>query len=115
MTTKSFPIKTGDRLPLLRYVPINGDGSFPDLTSATVVFNMSTSTGAPLIERSAAAIVDVTIGAETRQAFQYAWGASDTATPGNHNAEFEVTFPGGLPLTYPNDGYLIIKIGPDLG
>jgi hypothetical protein len=115
MTTRSFPIKTGDRLPILRFVPINGDGSYPDLTGATVVFNMSTSAGEALINRAAATIVDVTIDGVTRQAFQYAWGASDTATPGQHQAEFEATFPGGLPLTYPNDGFLIIKIGSDLG
>ena len=106
----SFPIKTGDRLPRLRYELRNGDGTQPDLTGASVVFNMDDAQGAKILTRAAATIVST-----SPPVVEYAWAAGDTTIPGLHNAEFEVTFPGGLPATYPNRGYIQIEIGADLG
>lgn len=115
MTTKSFPIKTGDRLPKLQFIPVNPDGSDPDLTGATVVFNMTGPDGTAVVNRAAVTVVDVTVGAEVRKAFEYDWQTGDTSTSGLHRAEFEATFPGGRALTYPNRGFITIDISADLG
>lgn len=47
--------------------------------------------------------------------FSYAPVATDVATAGDYKQEWEVTFPGNKPLTFPNGSYNIVKILPDLG
>ena len=54
------------------------------------------------------------LGAAADGVVEYAWAAGDTDTAGTHLAEFQVTFPGGLPATYPNRGYLLVEITADL-
>jgi hypothetical protein len=71
--------------------------------------------GTTVINRAAVTVVDVTVGAEVRKAFEYDWQAGDTAASGLHRAEFEATFPGARALTYPNRGFITIDISADLG
>jgi len=41
---------------------------------------------------------------------QYLWQAADTDTPGLFDGEFEITFPGGQIITFPNYRYFTILI-----
>ncbi len=44
----------------------------------------------------------------------YAWGLTDTATPGDYLAEFEVTWTGGKKQTFPSPGYVTVYVSPEL-
>lgn len=43
------------------------------------------------------------------------WQAADTAVAQNLRVEVQATWPDGTVQTFPNDGYVIVKIVPDLG
>lgn len=40
---------------------------------------------------------------------------ADTDTAGRFEAEFEVTYADGAVETFPNDGFIVVQIGPDIG
>lgn len=105
-----FSIKRGDRLPRLAYQLISPTGAIADLTGCTVVFNMQSADGSSKIARAPVTITGVLTGE-----VEYSWAILDTYIAGAFLGEFEVIYPGGLPMTYPNSGYIKIDIAPDLG
>ena len=106
-----FYIKKGDRLPAFTGIVKDGDGVIVNLTGCTAKFIMSKIPGGiPVVNASATIVPPPTSGQVS-----YAWGATDTATAGTYYAEIEVTFPGALLETFPNDGYATVIIGTDLG
>ena len=101
--TEIFNIKQNDTSPALRYTL----DPLVDLTGSTVVFNLrARATGVVKIARAVAAI----IAPATDGVVQYDWAAGDTDTPGIFEGEFEITFTDSAIETYPNDGYLTVKI-----
>lgn len=105
----SFTLKRGDLLPILKVKAIApGVGGPLDLTGATAKFKMRTSAGASVIDATAT-ITDAVNGK-----MEYAWVSGDTATIGSYRAEFEITYPGPVVLTLPNNSYLPIEIISDL-
>ena len=46
---------------------------------------------------------------------RYAGQAGDTDTAGVYNAEFEVTYSDGSIESFPNDGWITVTVGDDLG
>jgi hypothetical protein len=107
MTT--LPMKSGDRLPEIATQLIGPDGVHLNLTGCTVTFTMRTATGRVLINRATA-----TITQETQGRVKYVWQAGDTAVIGTHDIEWIVTYPGGLELTVPNQGYDKVTISARL-
>ncbi len=104
---ETFTIKRGDTSPTLQYEL----SPTPNLTGATVVLNMKTTSGTATITRAA---VDV-VGDATDGIVEYEWISADTDTVGVYNAEFEVTYSNGKIETFPNDGYIRVKVYADLG
>lgn len=105
--SEQFFIKRGDTAPSLSYTlsPV------VDLTGADVVFSMRVKDRSPaLIARATAVIVDAAAAV-----VRYDWAAGDTDTAGRLEAEFEVTLPDGSIATYPNYGYILVRIGEDIG
>jgi hypothetical protein len=97
-------IKTGDLLPPVRGTCLDGNGKPQPLTGGTVRFHMFDSRGNVLID-APAVVVDALAGK-----VQYNWQPGQTDVAGIYKCEFEVTFGGTMPLTFPNDGYGRITI-----
>lgn len=102
-----FTIKRGDTSPAIVYAlsPV------VNLIGATVVFNMRGEAGAPEVVRASASVV----GDPMKGTVSYLWQPADTAQVGTYRGEFEVTFADGTVETFPNNGFIHIRVGEDLG
>lgn len=99
----NFIIKRNDVGYQLNYQLTNDDGSFPDLTGASVQFNVGDNVS--LIISNPAIIVT-----PSSADVSYTFTNKDTLVSGNYIAEFQVTFPNGNILTYPRSGYIVVNI-----
>jgi hypothetical protein len=115
----AFEIKQGDRRPLF-VVILKDDFGEPteavvNLTTATsAVFNMRVVNGGTVkISRQTAAITNAAGGEVT-----YSWGASDTDTIGNYEAEVEIIWNDGKAETFPGGpgggNYFAVTITDDI-
>lgn len=104
-----FTLKTGNTSPALRCILRDAAGLAVPLTGAAVVFSMATHKAVAVITRRPCAIVNAAAGE-----VQMNWQAGDTAAPGAYNAEFEVTYAGGGVESFPNEGYLVVRIAQGL-
>lgn len=109
-------MKTGDRAPDLTRTLLDGDGNPADLQGATVRFLMRRR-GSRLAKVASAAtnaqVIDGSDGSKGK--VSYAWVAADVNEPGLFNAEWEVTFAGAKPETFPNGRYLSVLFTEGLG
>lgn len=95
-----FTIAQGDTGPPLLCTLTDQTGAPANLTGATIKFHMADKadgTGNTITNASA-----VIFGTPTNGQVQYNWVALDTATPGTFFGEFEVTYAGGMIVTFPN-------------
>lgn len=98
MTVSEFTIRQNDTSEALTATLNDSVGTVFSLAGCTVVFSMrSFTTGLVQISRASATIVS----AANRQV-KYVWVVGDTSIAGEFLAEFEVTFPDGKILTFPN-------------
>ena len=102
----TFYIKRGDTSPAIRYAL---DPATVVLTGATVRFQMRARNGAVLMD--VAALVVTATGTPT---VEYSWQAGDTATAGLYEAEFRVTYADGKIETFPNDGFIPVRVNEDV-
>lgn len=114
-----FYITKGDRQPAIIATLMDAANDPVDVSAATVKFNMRLkgSTGTPTVSASCTEVTDGTDGK-----VQYAWAATDTATAGTYEGEFEATWTisVGPPavtssMTFPNNRKLSILILDALG
>lgn len=104
-----FYIKVNDRLPVILATLSDAAGPI-NLTGATVKFIMTDVRGTtPKVNAAAAIDPDPTTGKVS-----YVWVTGDTDTPGVYDAEWEIIFGDGKPLTVPNDGRLRVQVVRDL-
>jgi hypothetical protein len=104
----SFTIKQNDRSPPIT-ATLTAGGSAVDLSGCTVKFIMRAPGASSAKVNTAATIVSASAGTVS-----YSWGATDTDTAGLYQAEWEVTFAGGIKRTWPAEDYLYILIVSDL-
>lgn len=102
-------VKQGDRSPSIAFQLLDGNGVAINLAAATVSFIMWAPGAAAAKVNAAATITDAPTGKVS-----YAWAAVDTDTPGDYMAEWEVTFSGGYKETFPNSGWLKVRILDDI-
>jgi hypothetical protein len=105
----TFYLKQNDTVPSLRAELQNGSGAAVDLVNATVRFHMRAVGSATATVDADASVIGASTGI-----VQYDWLAEDTVTIGSYQAEFEVTYPDGTIETFPNDGYIRVKIIDDI-
>ncbi len=117
---EKFTIKRDDTLPRIQVQLWDDEAKTvkTDLTLATSqAFHMmdrdQAGLASPVLKVEAAATI---VGVATDGVLEYAWidANNDTDTEGTYFAEFEVTWSATLRTTYPNDGYIIVKIVDDL-
>jgi len=105
----TFYIKQNDTSPSLEATLEDGYGVPVDLTNASVRFHMRALGAVSAVVDQPADVVD-----EVNGVVRYVWQDSDTAVPGNYQAEFEVTFISSKIETFPNSKYIDIKITDDI-
>ncbi len=117
---ETFTIKRDDTLPKIQVQLWDDEAKTQktDLTlAASQAFHMmdreESGLAAPTLKIEAPANI---VGAPTDGVLEYAWidGSGDTDVEGTYFAEFEVNWSATLRTTYPNDGYIIVKIPDDL-
>lgn len=104
-----FYLKAADTKPDLTATLLDAAGVAVNLTGATVEFAMKKNGGSSTKVSAAATLVTPSAGT-----VKYVWQSADTDTPGDYNAEFEVTFGDGTVLTFPNSGYFTINIAAEI-
>jgi 5-hydroxyisourate hydrolase-like protein (transthyretin family) len=105
----AFYIKQGDTSPSIETILESADGTvIIDLTSANVNFRMKHAQQDVSVS-GACTIVD-----EDGGRVRYDWLAGDTAVSGWYRAQFEVTYVDEKFETFPNDGFLWIKVDEDI-
>ena len=86
------------------------DGLVVNLTTANGVrFHMRQAAGGS-VSFDKAAVIENAVGGAVR----YDWAAGDTAVPGDYWADFEVTWGDGTVTTFPNSGYLEVRVVAEL-
>jgi hypothetical protein len=105
----TFYIKQNDTSPAMLATLQDADGNAVDITSATVRFHMRPIGSTQVTIDQAVVIVTPLSGI-----VQYNWQASDTATVGSYQVEFEVTYADASVETFPNDGYIRVEITDDI-
>ena len=105
----TFYIKQNDTSPALLATLQDADGIAVDITGAAIRFHMR-QIGSAAVEVDAAAVIVTPLQGIVR----YDWLAADTAEIGSYQAEFEVTYADASIETFPNDGYIRVKIIDDV-
>jgi hypothetical protein len=103
---ETFHIKRGDTLPALGLAL---EPSGLSLAGATVRFRMRRRAGDMVLDRPALAMT-----VSGRASVEYGWQAGDTAEAGAFEAEFRVVYADGAIETFPNAGFIPVRIGEDV-
>ena len=107
----TFKIKRNDTGPAIIATAVRKvDNSIVDLTGATVRFHMGRIGETRIVDAAATLVTDGSDGK-----MKYSWVAADTDLAGVFSAEFEVTFSDATIETFPNGGYIEVRITEDLG
>lgn len=104
--TETFYLKRGDTRPSIRLALGAGD---LDLTGAGVRFQMRPRGGALILD--APAVIETVTGTPT---VRYDWQPADTAVAGLFEAELRVAHGDGGVETFPNSGFVLIRISDDV-
>lgn len=105
-----FQLVQGDTSPVLGSILSYSNGNPVDLTGASVAFTVRSLTSSnPLTLTGTVTVVDAPTGQ-----VQYSPTATDTATAGNYQCQWIVTFSGGTVMTFPTVGYMWLAIEPNL-
>jgi len=105
----TFITKRGDFRTAIKATLKNNSGQAVDLTSCTVKFIMADLRNRVKINRNAI-IQDAVNGV-----VWFIFEANEVDEAGTFRGEFEVTYADGRVETFPNEGYITIKINSDLG
>ena len=108
MSDYDVVLKRGDTRHAIRAVLKDAAGNPVDLTDCSVAFSMASLGWSTVIDR-AVYVRDAKAGE-----VWVVWAPGETSVSGVYRAEFSVQYPDNRKETFPNDGYLSIKIMKDL-
>lgn len=113
MPNDEFLLRQNDTASAITVTLTDEDGNPVDIAGATVTFRM-TPVGGGTAKVDAAAVNDQNgDGSDgSKGDVSYAWLAADTDTAGLFLGSWVVTFAGGAVQTYPNGGYVLIRVTP---
>lgn len=100
-----FTIKQNDTSPAIRAILQDNEGNPIDITGADVRFHM-----ADYRDKEVSINEPATIEDHINGVVSYDWAYEDTMNAGNFKGEFQVSFANGDIETFPNSGYINIKI-----
>jgi hypothetical protein len=103
---ETFFIKRGDTSPAIRFAL---EPTSTNLTGALVRFQMRSRAGAQVLDAPA-----LVITATLAPTVQYNWLAADTLAAGQFEAEFRVVYADGTIETFPNSGFILVRIAEDV-
>lgn len=103
-----FTIKQNDTSPAIEAALKTPTKQAVNLIGATVMFHMMDEGGRVLVANTAV-VVDDEAGL-----IRYDWRPGDTNAEGPCKAEFQVTYEDESVETFPNNGYIKIKITPEI-
>lgn len=106
MPEPDYFVRQGDQGLLIRTVCEDEHSVAVSIANAAVAFHMKSIRGGTLKVNAAATNENSTATGQT----SYALLAADTDTPGLYLAEFQVTFQSGAVQTFPNGGYILVKV-----
>lgn len=106
----TFYIKQNDTSPALIATLKDSGAVVINLTGATTVFKMRNVSGV-IVSLTGTNSVDAPA---TGGIARFTFSAADTATVGRYQGEFQVTFGDGSVETFPNKGYIGVKITDDI-
>lgn len=107
-----FVIRQGDTASPIASVLRDANLDPVDITGAAITFRMQ-EIGAPSVHIDAAANNDQT-GLSGVGAVSYDWQPGDTDEPGLYEGVFRATFGDGSVQSFPNGGYVLIRVTADL-
>lgn len=103
----TFSIVQGARLPSLEFQAFDRSGPLNLSDASSPKFFMSSPDDGQVVDGATAVIVNGAAGV-----IRYDWGTSDTATPGEYRAQFEVT-KDGKKLRFPTNDHIIVRVTED--
>lgn len=103
-----FIIKQNDTSPAIQAALKTPNKQPVNLIGASVIFHMKDETGRVLVSNTAV-VVDDEAGI-----VRYDWVDGDTSSDGICFGEFQVTYEDDTIETFPNDGYIKIKITAEI-
>jgi hypothetical protein len=111
-----FILRANDTASIITGTAEDQTGTPISIAGATVRFHMRTlnSAGTPVLNQAAAndQAGDGTDG--TMGNMSYAWVAGNTAVSGFYLGEWEITFNNGKVQSFPNGGYVVLYISPEV-
>lgn len=114
MPEPAFYIKRGDKASAIASTLEDAAGDAVDIQGAIIRFRMQNIRGGDLIVDDYATNAQVFDGSDgSKGNVLYTW-ATVATDAGKYLAEWEVTYSGGSVQSFPNGGYLLVNITPDL-
>lgn len=106
----TFTIRQHDHGEAMTSTLLDADGAAVDLTGASVALCVAPAAGgARIVDDAAAEVTDAAAGKVS-----YTWKAADTEAPGTFFAQWKVTFADESVQSFPNDGFMAVRITPDI-
>lgn len=107
-----FRIKQGDTQPPITHTTVDDEGNRVSLMGAiSTSFIYRRKDAAPVTAVSQPALI---VNADAGQLIYY-WDQTDTAIVGEYYAEWRIVFPNSQIRTFPQRGYQLFVVEPDLG